>query len=144
MGRITDRLVFDGERVHVQGRLMPGFRHQQLTVNIGPRTYKIVTAYVWSMRIPKYLDTISPILLEFLWKEIGKVSVTQDYRIELQAGKLDHKEISLIGVLDGLHNPDVAKEFRQYCDQLGEKFREQCHIVIKKRAAHYPGVTTRK
>lgn len=144
MGRITDKLLFDGERVHVQSSLAPGFRHQQLAINVGHRTYKVVTTYVWSMRIPKYLDSISLILLELIWKEVGKVSVTQDYRIELQAGKLDHTEISLIGVLDGPHNPEVAKEFRKYCDELGRKFREQCHIVIKGRVAHYPGVTTRK
>lgn len=144
MGCLTDKLLFDGEQVHVQGKLVPGFRHQQLAVNVGPRTYKVVTAYVWSMRIPKYVASLPAILLELIWKEIGKVSATQDYRIELQAGRVDYTEISLIGVLDGPHNPEVGKEFKTYCDQLGRKFREQCHTVIKGRTAHYPGVTTRK
>lgn len=145
MGRIIpDKLLFDGERVHVQSRLAPGFRHQQLSVNIGPRTYKVVTAYVWSMRIPKYLENIPLILLNSLWKEIGKVAVTQQYHIELCSGELSGKEISLIGVMDGLHNPTVAKEFKFYCNQLGKKFREECHKAVKLRHTHYPGVTTRK
>lgn len=144
MGCLTDKLLFDGEQVHVQGKLVPGFRHQQLAINVGPRTYKVVTAYIWSMRIPKYLNGLPAILLEMIWKEVGKVSMTQDYKIELQAGTLGYDEISLIGVLDGLHNSAVAREFRTYCDQLGRKFRKECHETIKSRQAHYPGVTTRK